>query len=96
MIDMRQALKVRSMMRDPDEYHIGIIKNSFSTGMVLGGIRPGLVVLFRRDDGKTVTVDQPMSDEEITYQQRKGSGLTTYNTCVGVPKDHVEEILFEY
>jgi len=39
-----------------------------------------------------VTIESPLTQEEIEKQRAKGSLLTTIGTMVGVPKGYVEEI----
>jgi hypothetical protein len=90
-MDLRQAIKVRNMQRDPSEFKIGRIRSTFET-QTMSGHRAGSIVLFRRDDDKTCTIETPMTDEWLAEQKSKGSYLTTICTCVGFPRQYVEEI----
>lgn len=38
------------------------------------------------------TIEKPMSEEQIQEQKGRGSGLMTFNTCVGVPVQLLEMI----
>jgi len=39
-----------------------------------------------------VTIESPLSQEDIDKQKAKGSLITTFGTMVSVPKKYVEEI----
>lgn len=74
---------------------VGITKKKL-TGMA-GNIPIGTVVLFRVDSNfnQEMTVEVPMTMEEITSNVSRGSLVKTKNSMVGVPVDFVEEIIFE-
>lgn len=85
---------------------IGIAKESIK-GLCLAA-KPGQVILYRpyevnEDDSeetqeycrKRCTIETPYSEEVIQENLSKGNGIKTYCTCVGVPIDMIEEIIFE-
>ncbi len=90
-MNLRQAIKVRNLQRDPKEFKIGIIRSTYET-QTISGHRAGNVVLFRREDGDTCTIETPMSNAMIKEQRSRGSGLTTIGTCVGFPRRYIEEV----
>ena len=56
--------------------------------------KAGTIVLFKPDeDGKTVVVESPMTQEWIDREKARGSGLRTVGCIVNVPKSYVEEVL---
>ena len=44
---------------------------------------------------KTVTIEIPLSKEEIEKRESEGSGITTICTMAGVPKSYIEEVVIE-
>jgi len=40
----------------------------------------------------TVTIEKPMTSKEIAEQRARGSKLSTYSTCICVPKAYIEEV----
>lgn len=108
VIDLTKATNCIRVMKEYGTYNdhkIGIMKEDVPTlTSMVSGFREGLkgkLVLYREeyssDDGPrrelgTVTVETPLSQEEIDKQKAKHSLITTMGTIVGVPKSYVEEV----
>lgn len=87
---------------------IGIAKEAIR-GMCLAA-KPGDIVLYRpyevregwhvdeetREWDRThCSIETPMSEEQIQAEKAKGSALTVYGTCVGVPLSLIEELVID-
>jgi hypothetical protein len=96
VIDLRDALYCINKMKEYKTYDnekIGRIKEDF--GGMVSSYSAGRIVIFKKEDDKTLTVEIPYNNEEISKQKEKGSLITTMGTIVGVPKKYIEEILLE-
>ena len=105
MIDLtvaRNCIRAQKQSGTYDGARIGRIAQDCS-GMV-SGYRAGQIVLFRKElDHElscarrprykgTLTIESPLTRDEIEKQRARGSLLTTVGTMVGVPEGYVEEI----
>jgi len=105
MIDLRIALNCINVQKENGTYHgarIGRIVQDCN-GMV-SGYRAGQIVLFKKEIDHeissphkpkykgTLTIESPLSPEEIAREKRRPSLITTIGTMVGVPQGYVEEI----
>lgn len=50
------------------------------------------IVIYRTEDDKTVTVETPMTPEELEARKDERSLITAYKTIVAVPKEYVQDI----
>ena len=86
---------------------IGVMKETIN-GIVLAAARPGDVVLFRpyevREDECEETqeydrthcsIEFPYDEKTIQENIKRGNGIKTFATCVGVPLSMIEEIVID-
>lgn len=98
MIDLTIAQNCIKTQREYGTYHgekIGIVVKPCS-GLVLE-YSVGEVVLFTENEPmpntpRTITIETPLSQEEICRERARGSLLTTIGTIVSVPAHFVEEV----
>lgn len=50
------------------------------------------IVIFRTSDDGTVTLEMPLTLDEIKENRKKGSFISTYGTLICVPKNYVKEL----
>ena|GEM_PF-5294697 len=81
-----QVMKERKMDRG---YKIGVIRKPIDG---INSYAQDEIVLYREGDDKTVVVESPMTEEQISKNQETGSLITTYKTTVCVPAEYVQEI----
>ena len=101
MIDLTAAKYCIKVQRENGTYEgakIGRIAKRCN-GLV-GSYRTGEIVLFAkgsremRSQPRTVTVESPLCQEDITKESARGSLITTVRTTVGVPVEYIEEVKF--
>lgn len=95
MIDITRAQNCIKMMKEYRTYRgekIGIV-TKLCSGDVLE-YKVGQVVLFTEEQGlpRTIKIETPMSQEDISKEKERGSLLTTIGTIVSVPAHFVEEV----
>ena len=90
MINLKQAIKVRAMLHNHQEYKIGICKK-FPGEFPIH--KKGDVILFRPTSKTDCTIDTPISDEWIARNIAENNGIRTIGTCVGVPLSLIDEVL---
>lgn len=90
MIDLRQAIKIRSMLHNAKEYKIGICRR-FPGEFPIH--KEGDVILFRPTDAKYCVIETPISDDWLEKNIKEGNGIKTIGTCVGVPLSYIQEVL---
>lgn len=86
---------------------IGIVKDNVK-GIVMLAAKPGDIILYRpyeeREDESEeankwarghCSIETPLSEEQIQENKRKGNGITTIGTCVGVPLCIIEEVVID-
>ena len=86
---------------------IGVVKETIN-GIVLAAARPGDVVLFRpyevredeceeaqEYDRTHCSIEFPYDEETILENIKRGNGINTFATCVGVPLSMIEEIVID-
>lgn len=86
---------------------IGVVKETIN-GIVLAAARPGDVVLFRpyevredeceeaqEYDRTHCSIEFPYDEKTIQENIKRGNGIKTFATCVGVPLSMIEEIVID-
>jgi hypothetical protein len=105
-LDFRNAIYCIQEMRNSGIYKeekIGVISTDFPLGFG-NAYKQGDIVLFRREftwpdyhfikpkPTKTVTVETPLSKEEISKNRKNHSLISTIGTIIGVPENYVREV----
>jgi len=90
MIDLRQAIKIREMLLEPERYKIGICKKFPGD---FPARREGDVVLFKVTSGNCCTIETPINDEWLARNVASGNRIRTINTMIAVPLSLIEEVL---
>lgn len=95
MIDLRPAIYCIQQQKENGTYNqakIGRIKQDIKR---LVDYITGEIVLFKKEESGDLTIEKPMSKEQIKAEQQKNSLITTICTMVSVPsKGYIEEIVF--
>jgi len=95
---MKYVVALERERNSSDVSRIGIITADFPGHFPT--YREGDVVLFHDDctpeggTSKTYTVERPLTREQISDRRKRGSRITTIGTTVWVPKNYVDEVLF--